>query len=100
FAPAERLDGHAQIFLEADRVHDVPAIHAETLLTAIDPVRLDDLWQAKKGGGVGAILAVRLLKVPGSAEIVFGTGSANRWEVGIAIKVEFDLALAPPASAV
>src|SRR5437868_13906719 len=28
-APAEGLNGHTQVFLEANGVHDVPTIHAE-----------------------------------------------------------------------
>lgn len=30
-APAEGLNGDAQPFVEPDRVHDVPAVHAEAL---------------------------------------------------------------------
>src|SRR6478752_1253473 len=47
-APAERLNGDAQILGEADRIHDVPAIEPEALLGAIEPVRLDRLRHAGK----------------------------------------------------
>src|SRR5262245_31716151 len=41
-APAQRLDRHPDVALEADRVHHVPAVHAEALLAAVQPIRAQD----------------------------------------------------------
>ena len=49
-APAQRLDRDAQVLLEADRVHDVPAVHAEPLLAPVEPVGLDHLGIAQDTG--------------------------------------------------
>src|SRR4051794_8164952 len=49
-APAKRLDRHPQVPLEADGVHDMPAIHAEALLAHVETVRLDYLREAEIGG--------------------------------------------------
>src|SRR5438105_1693617 len=35
-APAERLDGDAQVLLESDGVRNVPAVHAESLVCLVD----------------------------------------------------------------
>ena len=49
FAPAQCLDRHPQVLFEADGVHDVPAVHAEALLAAIQAIRFDHLAQAGVG---------------------------------------------------
>ena len=48
-APAESLDHDLQVLLEADRVHDVPAVESEALLDAVMAVSADDLGQAAVG---------------------------------------------------
>src|SRR5581483_11298750 len=78
----------------------MPAIHAKAMLTAIESIRLDHLWQAQEWCGVDAVLALRMLKIPGPAKVILGAGAANSGIVVIAIQIEFDLALAPPASIV
>src|ERR1017187_2211923 len=47
--PAERLNRHLQIFLEPDRVRDVPAIQAEARLRIVVAVGPDDLREAGVG---------------------------------------------------
>ena len=99
-APAQRLYRHAQVLFKADWVGDMPAVHAEALLALVEAVRLDHLWQAQIGRGIGAVFAIEIAKAPGAAEIVLGARAADRGEVAVAIHIEFDFALAPPAAIV
>src|SRR5579859_916909 len=99
-APAERLDGDSQVLLKTNRVHDMPAIQAKALLTAIEPIGFDDLGQTQEGCGEGTVLASWLLEVPGSAEVIFCTRATDSREILIAVQIKFDLALTPPARAV
>ncbi len=55
-APAQGLDRHPQILLEADRVGDMPAVHAKALLGAIDAVWPNHLVETGIGRGKLLIL--------------------------------------------
>ncbi len=79
------------------RVHDMPAIHAESLLALIQAVWLDDLRQTRERTRKYAVFAFRMFKIPGSAEIILGAGAADRWPVLISIQIEFDFTFTPPA---
>src|SRR5262249_18861190 len=98
--PAERLDRYPQIALEANRIHDVPAIQPESLLTAIQPIGFDHLWQARIGRRKNAIFALWKLEIPRAAEVVFCSSAANGRKFVVAIHEKLDLAFAPPAVAV
>src|SRR5579859_164355 len=82
-APAEGLDGDAEIGREADRVHDVPAVQAEALLRAVDAVGPDHLRQAGVGGGELHVFAFTValddagVEVVGAAEIVLRARAAD-----------------------
>lgn len=47
-APAQRLNVHAQVLLESDGIHDVPAVHRVPVVRAVDAVRTDHLESATK----------------------------------------------------
>ena len=49
--PAQALDGHFEVVVEADRIGNVPAIEAEALLRIVHAVRADDLRHAGVGRG-------------------------------------------------
>src|SRR5205807_9474449 len=83
-APAEGLNGDAQVGLEADGVHNVPAVEAEALLALVEAIGLDHLRQAQVGGGEHAILSLGVLEIPGAAKIVFGAGAANGGPIAVA----------------
>src|SRR5690606_6360078 len=89
-----------QILFKADRIHNVPTVHAESLLAPVQAVRLDHLRHAKESSGERAVFTARMLEVPSAAEIVFGTGSANRREFLVSVHIELDFAFAPPAGIV
>src|SRR5262249_53106961 len=78
----------------------MPAVHAEPLLAAVEPVRSQQLVQAKERRGVRGVPLAGDVEVPGSAEVVLGPGAADRRELRVAVEVELDLALAPPAGPV
>src|SRR5205823_9623169 len=86
----------AQVLLEADRVHDVPPIHTESLLTPVKPVRFDDLGEAQERRRVDAVFPLWMLPVPGAAEVVLGARAADRGPLLVAVHVELDLTLTPP----
>src|SRR5271165_3241816 len=75
----------------------MPAIHSESLLTLVKPVRLNDLRQAGIGRREHAVLSPRMLKIPGSTKIVLRSCSTNSGPFDVAIHVKFDFAFAPPA---
>ncbi len=90
------MQGYAHRVLEANRVGDVPAVHAEAGLGPVQPVGAQNLVHAHKRRGVGHVLTVDV-PVVRTAEIVFGAGAADRRKLGIVVDEEFDLAFAPPA---
>src|SRR5829696_8710545 len=73
-------------------------VHSKPLLTPIEPVRPDHLWQPEERGGVGSVFAGRMLEVPGAAEVVLRSRAADRWPLAVTVEVELDLTLAPPTS--
>src|SRR5260370_28327517 len=76
-APSQRLNGHAQVLLEADGVHNMTAVHTEALLTTVQAIWLDHLGQSKKRCGVNAIFSLLLLPVPSSTKIILGARSTD-----------------------
>ena len=96
-APAQRLDGDPQVGTEPDWVRKVPPVHAEALLAVVQPVRSEHLRQPEVRGGIGAVAGARDVKVPGPPEVILGAGAADRRQFAVPVKVELDLALAPPA---
>lgn len=52
------------------------------------------------GIGCGKFLVLMcflVLEIIRAAEVVFGTGAANGWELLVAVEIEFNFAFAPPA---
>src|SRR5271166_936639 len=78
----------------------MPPVHAEPLLAAVQPVRADDLVKPEKRRRVDGVSLPGHVEVPGATEVVLGAGAADRGELLIAVEVELDLALAPPAGAI
>ena len=69
-APPERVwEIVEQVLLEADGVHDVPAVEAEPLLALVQAVGLDDLVQAQVRGGEGGVALAGDVEVPGVEEL-------------------------------
>src|SRR4051812_20096050 len=99
-APPEGLDADAQRRVEANRIEDVPAVHAEALLTAVEPVWPEDLMQSEVWAGVGRVARTRHVEVPRTSEVVLGPGAADRGMVCVTVEVELYLALAPPSGRV
>ena len=69
-----RLEAYATLLREAWSARELKkAIHSESLLTLLKPVRLNDLRQAGIGRGEHAVLSPRMLKIPGSLAIATWT---------------------------
>src|SRR5690606_17196394 len=100
YTPAEGLNRDFEIFLKTNRVHNVPAVHTEALLAAVEAIGLNHLRHAQKGGRDAAVLALGMLEVPSAAEVVFGAGATNGRELIVAVHIELDLAFAPPTAVV
>src|SRR5215218_8784609 len=99
-APAERLDGDTKVLFEADRVDDVPPVQPESLLRVVEAVGSHDERQARVGRAeLLILLRLLVLEVVRPAEVVFGTGAADRRIRGVAVDEELDFALTPPAFA-
>lgn len=95
-APAKVLDGDLQAFVEADRIHDMPAVKAESFLRTVCAVGTNDLTEACVGGAEFGESSFTV-EVVGPAKVVFGSGSADRGELVVSVHEELDLAFAPPA---
>ena len=77
-APAEGLDGDLEVALKADRVGDVPAVHAKARLRAIDAIGPDDLVQSAVGRAeLLVLLGLRDLEVVRAAKVIFGPRGNN-----------------------
>ena len=48
-SPAQSLDGHFEIFVKPDGIHDVPTVKPEALLRLVQAIRTNDLRQAGIG---------------------------------------------------
>src|SRR6187397_726422 len=96
-APAERLDRHAQVVLEPDRIHEVPAVEAEALLRLVQAIgpRHERQPRVRRAEFLVA-LRVLVLEVVRPAEVVLGARAADRRELDVAIHEELDFALPPP----
>ena len=76
-APSKRLDGDAEVLLEADWIRDVPAVEAEALLRDEKAIGADDLRQSRVWGCEFLILAsLPILEAVGATEVVLGAGAA------------------------
>ena len=95
--PAERLDLNPQIGGEMDGVQDMPPVEAEALLALVEAVGTDYLGHAEVRRRVLGVTATRNVEAPGASEVVLGPGAANRRIVLIAVEIDLELALAPPA---
>ncbi len=101
-SPAKRLDRNPEPFTEPDRIGEMPAIHAEPELTAVEPVRCDHLMQSAVRSREGTIMVVtdRILEIVRTTEIVFRTGSADRRIITVIVQIELDFTFAPPAAVI
>ena len=99
--PTQRLNRYLEVFLKADRVGDMPAVKPEALVGLVNFVRRNHLGQARVGRGKGHIfVGLLILKIVGTAKIIFRAGATNGWKRRVAIEVKLDLAFTPPARAV
>ena len=89
--PTERLHGDAQVGFKADRVHNMPAIHAHAQLRLVIAIGSDHLMEAGVRRGkcdVTLVVPWAGIKVVRAAEIVFGAGATD---CGILIAIEVEL---------
>src|ERR1035438_434602 len=76
----------------------MPSIQAKSLLRFVEAVRLNHLNQAAvRRSELLILLFLLILEVIRSAEIIFRPGSVNRREGLVAVHIELDFSLAPPA---
>src|SRR5690348_5150088 len=109
-APTEGLNRHSKVALEANGIGDVPAIHPEALLRAINSVGADHLRQSRVRRGefnirrftaqAEGLVDAAGIEVVSAAEIILGAGAADGGKFRVAIDEEFYLAFAPPAAVV
>src|SRR5690242_21472820 len=104
-SPAECLDGNFQIFIESNRIGNMPAIQSKSLGNLV--MTISFYYLAKAGIGRGECSIVRFIYscgifLPGieivrATEIILRPGSVYSREFCVAIHVEFNLTFAPPA---
>ena len=95
--PSQRLHRDSQVFLESDRIHDMPAVETKTRLR----LRLNHLRHARIGRAEFLILArSRLVEAVRAAEVILRPGPADRREFLVAVHKELNFAFTPPARAV
>ncbi len=86
--PAESLYGDAQVLLETDGVHEVPAIEA--------PLRWAILARmTERAADIGCRVSLR--EAVAAEEVIFRTGAVDCRELAVAVHVELDFTLAKPA---
>ena len=91
-APAQRLNGDADILLEVDGIGKVPAVEPKARLRAVDAVGADHLRQAGIGRGKGLVLVRGLiLEVVGAAEVVLRARAADGGILAVVVEEELDL---------
>ena len=79
----------------------MPAVEAEALLRTVERIGTHSLHAGvRRREGNVAVVGFRVLEIIGAAEIVLRGGTADRRVCGVAVQVEFDLALTPPACVV
>src|SRR2546423_1876744 len=78
----------------------MPAVHTKTLLAPVETVGLQNLVQPKERRCERTIALTGHIEVPGSSEIVLGTRATNRRVFIVAVEIELDLPLAPPAGVI
>ena len=78
----------------------MPAVETEALLALIEAVGPDHLGHAEVRRVVFGIAAAGEVEVPGAAEVILGAGAADRGVIVVAVEIDLQFALAPPAKAV
>src|ERR1700731_3866183 len=73
----------------------MPTVHTQPLVRAVDLVRREHLVQTEIRTGVPVVPAADV-EIPGTAEIVLSSGTADGRELGVPVQVELPLPLAPP----
>src|SRR4030042_1255740 len=104
-SPSKVLYSDFQIFIEPDRIHNVPAVHAETLHHIIMAVTTNYLVETCIRSAEFRIIYflntgsvfLSCIKIVGAAEIIFCTCTTYCREFCITIHEEFDLAFSPPS---
>jgi hypothetical protein len=94
------LNLDAKVRREMDGVQDMPAVETEALLALVEAVGANHLGHAEVRRAVFGIATARDIEVPRAAKVVLGPGAADRREILVAIEVDLEFALAPPAGAV
>ncbi len=95
--PAEGLDFDPEVAGEMDGVGDVPAVQTEALLALVEAIGADYLRHAEVRRAVFGVAATGDVEIPGAAKVVLGAGAADRREIVVAVEIDLELALAPPA---
>ena len=98
--PAEGLDLHAEVLGEMNGVKNVPAVQTEALLALVETIGADHLRHAEVRRRVFGVAAAGDVEVPGAAKVVLRAGAADRREIVVAVEVDLELALAPPAGGI
>ena len=91
-SPPKGLDGCPDVLAKSNWIHDVPPVHPESLLAAIESVRFNHLCQAGIRGTEDAVLAGWMFEIPSATKIVLRAGTANGRPLAVAIQVKLDLA--------
>ena len=95
--PAQCLNIDPDVLMEVDRVRNVPAIHAESLLAVVEPIGSEDLGHAEIGRAELGVALARNIEIVGTSEVVLGAGPGNRRKVAVPVKIELDFTLSPPS---
>ena len=95
-SPTEVLNSHFQILFKTYRISNMPPVHTETLVGAISTIRSDYLVQSCIRSGKLYVLS-SAIEVIRTAEIIFGTCTANGRELLVTIHEELDFAFTPPS---
>jgi hypothetical protein len=72
----------------------MPAIHGKSLLAFVECIRFDHLRQTGIGGRKDTVLALRMFEIPGTPEIVLGSGTANGRPLRVPVQIEFNFSFA------
>jgi hypothetical protein len=87
---------NAEALREVDRIEQMPAIQAESLLAHVEPIGSDHLRHAQVRGRELRVAATRNVEVPRAPEVILCSGSADCGELLVGVEVELDLTLPPP----
>ena len=105
---ADLLVSDFQVFIEANRVLDVPAVESAlwygvvVVVVVVDQFAMREVvWISHVRGAVvlfHGFPVYLFCEAPGAAEVVFGSSSAVGWVVFVAIHIEFYFAFSPPVA--